>query len=171
MGSSAALTSEETAVAAGLLGASLTMVFLLMLAFWIVCIIARWRVFTKAGEKGWKSIIPIYADYVQWRIGWKKTALFWVMLILVVVGVCLGYADGTFVSSSGSLTYSGNAGLMGTIGIVLMLAGSIISLIAVYKLFVSFGHGIGWLIGYIFVPYIMLLVLGFGSSQYRGAQD
>ena len=171
MGGSAALTSEETAVAAGVIGASMAMVTMLLLAFWILCIIARWKIFTKAGEKGWKSIIPVYADYVQWRIGWKKTGLFWIAIIMVIAGLALGFADGTFVSSANGFVYSGTTGTMGLIGSALVLVAAIINLVAVYKLFASFGHGIGWFIGYIIVSNIMLLVLGFGSSQYYGPRD
>ena len=31
--------------------------------WWILQIIANWNIFTKAGEAGWKSLIPIYGDY------------------------------------------------------------------------------------------------------------
>ena len=33
--------------------------------WWILQIIANWNIFTKAGEAGWKSLIPIYGDYVS----------------------------------------------------------------------------------------------------------
>ena len=48
-----------------------SMVFLggmyLMIAFawWLLQIIANWRIFTKAGEAGWKSIIPIYLSLIH----------------------------------------------------------------------------------------------------------
>lgn len=32
---------------------------------WILTVIAKWRIFTKAGLAGWKSIIPIYSDYLH----------------------------------------------------------------------------------------------------------
>ena len=46
----------------------------LILAFvwWLLQIIANWRIFTKAGEPGWKSIIPVYGDYISGQL------LFWV---------------------------------------------------------------------------------------------
>ena len=42
----------------------------LILAFvwWLLQIIANWRIFTKAGEPGWKSIIPVYGDYISYKI-------------------------------------------------------------------------------------------------------
>ena len=172
MGSSVTLTGSQATAVAGLLGASLMMLYVFLLAFWILCIIARWKIFTKAGEAGWKSIIPIYADYVQWRIGWKKIGLFWVALALVIVGIVLSYMDGAFVTNAaGRVAYTGAGGMLSVIGSLMIIAGAIINLVSVYKLFASFGHGLGWLIGYIFVPNIMLLVLGFGSSQYLGPRD
>lgn len=40
----------------------------------ILTIIAQWKIFTKAGEKGWKSLIPIYNMVVLFKIsglsGW-----------------------------------------------------------------------------------------------------
>ena len=38
--------------------------------FYILQVIAYWKIFTKAGEEGWKSIIPIYNGYVQYRLTW-----------------------------------------------------------------------------------------------------
>lgn len=39
------------------------MYLMIAFAWWILQIIANWRIFIKAGEDGWKSIIPIYGDY------------------------------------------------------------------------------------------------------------
>ena len=46
------------------------------LIFLVLLVVARWKIFTKAGEAGWKSIVPIYSDYVQWKIAWKRKNLF-----------------------------------------------------------------------------------------------
>ena len=41
------------------------MYLMIAFAWWLLQIIANWRIFTKAGESGWKSIIPIYGDYIS----------------------------------------------------------------------------------------------------------
>ena len=46
----------------------------------VLMIIARWKIFEKAGEPGWKSIIPIYSEYVYCRIVWEVEA-FWKMFL------------------------------------------------------------------------------------------
>lgn len=38
-------------------------VFLIALAFGIVTLIAHWKLFEKAGEPGWKAIIPYYNTF------------------------------------------------------------------------------------------------------------
>ena len=46
-------------------------VSVLYLALIILAIVAMWRIFTKAGEKGWKCLIPVYGAYVEYKIGWE----------------------------------------------------------------------------------------------------
>ena len=57
-----------------------------MFAFtwWILQIVANWRIFTKAGEAGWKSIIPVYGDYISYKIAWQ-TGYFWLMFVLGII--------------------------------------------------------------------------------------
>ena len=166
------MTSEEAAIA-GAAGVSVAMILVLALVWWVVLIIARWKIYTKAGEAGWKSIIPVYADYVQWRIGWKKTNMFWIAIALVVIGYVLAIASGAVaIGDKGKLVAGmGDGGFLAIIAVICMIAACVINLMAIYKLFASFGKGAGWFILSILFPHIMLLVLGFGSSQHIGAQD
>lgn len=41
---------------------------LIILAFYVLIIIAQWKIFTKAGQEGWKAIIPIYNVVVLYKI-------------------------------------------------------------------------------------------------------
>lgn len=65
--------------------------FLVVLLVAIVAIVAHWKIFTKAGEAGWKSIIPIYNVYIILKIigrpGWWLLLLFipFVNIIVAVV--------------------------------------------------------------------------------------
>ncbi len=167
-----AATTEET-VAAGIIAGSMMTISLVTLVIWVLLIVARWKIFTKAGEAGWKSIIPIYSDYVQWRIGWKKTGLFWGYIALAFIGIIVIFASGAVVAGpNGSMVATGGGNMiLVLLGFAAIMVSAIIQLIAIYKLMRSFGHGGGWLVLYILFTVIMLLVLGFGSSQYEGAQD
>ena len=44
----------------------------IMLAVCVMMVISLWKVYTKAGEKGWASLIPFYTDYVMYRITWGE---------------------------------------------------------------------------------------------------
>ena len=44
----------------------------------------------------------------------------------------------------------------------------IMEIICLYKLSKSFGHGVGYTIGLIFLAPIFLIILAFGSSEYHG---
>lgn len=54
------------------------------LALTIFLIAAMWKVFEKAGQPGWASIIPIYNFYVMTKIGGKPG---WWTLMLFIPGV------------------------------------------------------------------------------------
>ncbi len=62
-------------------GASLAVASLVMLAFALIEIVAFWRIFTKAGEPGWASLIPIYNGYVLLRIAGRPG--WWLLLYLI----------------------------------------------------------------------------------------
>ena len=158
------------AAAAGMVGGMAVMMVFAVLVVWVLYIVARWKIFTKAGEAGWKSIIPIYSDYVQWRIGWNKIGLFWAMIACVLVGYLMismsGFSTTTYAMTTGSV----NMVLFG-IGLLVFIAGAVLELISVYKLMQSFGCSVGLFVCYIFLNVVALMILGFGKSEYVGAQD
>lgn len=56
---------------------------ILYLAIVILYIASMWKVFTKAGQPGWASIIPIYNIVVLFQIAGKP--LWWILLMLVPI--------------------------------------------------------------------------------------
>ena len=121
---------------------------------WILTVIAKWRIFTKAGLAGWKSIIPIYNGYVQYRLTWD-VQYFWVALGLAV--------GGGILNSFG--------GIVGVIGSLALLGTALMNVVALYKLACAYGHGIGFTIGLFFLNPLFILILGFGDSEYMGPQE
>ena len=75
-------------------GAFLGIVIVISLVIGILQIIGTWKVFTKAGEKGWKCLIPIYNVVILFRIsGLSPWIIFGYLAgIIPFVGwiVCLG---------------------------------------------------------------------------------
>jgi len=75
---------EQTALnapdAAGIAAASGTS-SLFGLIIGVLMIIALWKIFTKAGQEGWKSIIPIYNTIVLLQIVGRPW--WWILLLLI----------------------------------------------------------------------------------------
>ena len=71
-------------------------VFLLIVAspFLILCAVGTWRLFQKAGEEGWKALIPFYSSYIMLKIsgrpGWWLVWLFlpgasWIVGVGIII--------------------------------------------------------------------------------------
>ena len=133
------------------------MYLMIAFAWWILQIIANWRIFIKAGEDGWKSIIPIYGDYISYKIAWQP-AYFWLTFIL---GIVSSYLQGTLETGESLTVYM----LVILIKIILV----VISIMYSIKLARAFGRGTGFAIGLIFLQPIFMLILGFGDDRYYGA--
>ena len=70
---------DPAATAAVGIGSIIYMVILLAIA--VISLISMWKIFAKAGEAGWKALIPIYNMYVLFQITWGKGIYFLLMLI------------------------------------------------------------------------------------------
>ena len=135
-GSSANLSD---AAAAGLL-AFMGLIIVIAIAIVVLQIVANWKLFTKAGEKGWKSIIPFYNIYVLYRISGMSPNLVFVYLLLFIP----------------------------IVNIFAAVAIGIISLYQTINLAKGFNKSTGFTVAMIVVPFIAELILGFGQSQYVG---
>ena len=124
---------------------------IVVILWYVLQVIAYWRIFTKAGEAGWKSLIPIYNTYVQYRISWDAK-FFWILALIAVVTGILSAVELPFVPLLGGLAIW------------------FINVVAFYKLSLAYGHGVGFAIGLFFLSPIFMLILGLGSSQYQGPQ-
>ena len=51
----------------------------------IIIVIAKWFIFKKAWEKWWKAIIPIYNDYILFKIAWHQRWFWWILFPPVFV--------------------------------------------------------------------------------------
>ena len=100
------------------------------IAVYVLLIAGWWKMFEKAGEAGWKAIIPIYNLLILLKIVGREW--WWIILMLIPI------------------------------------VGIIIWIIVALDLAKVFGRGIGFAIGLIFLPFIFVLILGFGSDRYRG---
>ena len=135
----------------------MTVVFIFALS-----LIGKYFIFEKMGMPGWKSLIPIYSDYLLFRelIG---SGYFWGYIAsALLAGSCS--ALGTIGMVSGVMEFlfiiTAVAACTVTIAIQIKLA---------HSLSKSFGHGIGYTFGLIFIEPIMLMILGLGNNRYARA--
>jgi Family of unknown function (DUF5684) len=61
-------------------GGTFLVTWLALMVFFIIC---GWKIFVKAGEEGWKSIIPIYSAIIMCKIVGKPW--WWILLLFVPI--------------------------------------------------------------------------------------
>ena len=146
-----ALSAEYGAVLAMVLG----VLMIALLVYGLIWVISVWRIFTKAGEKGWKSLIPVYSTYIEYTFTWSKLQGILMMGALLISRI-ITFAFGT-------------EGFIALIGSLFALYAAILALIQVHKLSLSFGPKFGFTLGLLFLNPIFMLILAFGKkSQYVG---
>lgn len=165
-------TTEAAIATAAIAGAALTALMLVLLAFWILTVIAHWRMFTKAGEKGWKSIVPIYSDYVLFKLVWN-TKSFWIWLGLGALTVLTTALSGQYVvTMDGTVVVSATSNMfMGTVSFVASIAVLVWTAMLCLRTALAYGKLPSFGIGLLLLPNIFSLILGFGSAEYKGPQE
>lgn len=134
-----------------LIGGVIYMVF--SLVWRILMIVADWKVLNKAGEPGWKCLIPFYDSYTFYKIAWD-TRLFWLWLALAVTsGIFETLADLFF---------------FGVLAVLCNIAYAVINFLYCICLASSFGKGKLFGVGLWIAGPIFTMILAFGSAQYRG---
>ncbi len=143
----------------GILGLGVGFIAACAIVFWVFQIIAYWKMFTKAGEPGWKSIIPFYNQYVMYKLTWK-TSWFWISLIVAFV-------YGVFTSLNQSFP---DVMLYTVLLLVFAIIILVLTIISYHKISKSYGHGAGYTVGMLFLWPIFVLILGYGKSRYIGPE-
>ena len=110
-----------------------------------------WKMLEKAGQDGWKGLIPVCNLYMVYKICWTPAA-FWMYLITAVSGSC-------FLSAARFFWLQGPLVLLG-------LAAVVIRAIWCCKVSSAFGHKAGFAVGLFFLEPFFVMILGFGSSRY-----
>ncbi|MDO5778060.1 MAG: DUF5684 domain-containing protein [Eubacteriales bacterium] len=90
--------------------------FWILAVVWVILkVVAGWKIFSKADQPGWASIVPFYNSYIEYKIYWGNGWLFLVPLVLSLLGA------------------------IPVIGTILVLLGTAIGIITKYKQAVAFG--------------------------------
>ena len=147
---------------------------MLAIILYVVLAVALWKTFEKMGEDGWKGIIPFYNYYVLFDVLWEVKAFLKYIISTIVAGILMGVGATmmtTFVIisaySGGGMGGAAAGVILLIVSIILMIYAEIIWIRLMYRVSLAFGHGIGFTVGLVFVPFIMFLILGFGSSSFH----
>ena len=86
-----AYSAYDTGMAAALIALAATYWFVGLILY-VITVMAMWKIFTKAGIAGWKSIVPLLNTYELFKIamgnGWLFLLLF-VPIVNIVMGIML----------------------------------------------------------------------------------
>lgn len=144
----------------------------------------RWFIFQKAGEKGWKALIPFYGKYTLFKLFWN-TNMFWASLALAI--------KITFLNTIAAYLLIGFAGCLIVLEfhvtapflcavIVIFFCMSIAIMTAtvpyvfvyvrlMHKMSRSFGHGVPFTLGTIFLRPIFYFIMAFDKSVYTKIEE
>ena len=132
--------------------------FIIVFAVVILLIAAMWRIFSKAGRKGWHCLIPIYNTYVLWDIAWEGKYFF------IVWGV--GLLSSVLINAAGRNNFT----------IIISAVFSVFALVMSVKMAIRLAHRFGkstafGVIGLLLFPYVGYCMLSWGSADYNAARD
>lgn len=134
----------------------------------VLIIVATWIVFTKAGEPGWKCLIPIYNVYIEFKIAKNENFAKYLVITIVssiistISGGCWGYA---VISGSGAVM------IVGAIAFLVAIVLWIWTLVIAYGMYAdlaqAFGHERAFAWGLLLLNPIFICILAFENNTYR----
>ena len=142
----------EVALGAGLIGVIATLMFIGGAVWFFVSAIGYFKMFKKAGQRGWFAFIPFLREYALFKMAWTVKAFIISTALLAVVQLC---------GESESI-------LLGLVVAVLGIVWIVMQVKLQMRVAKSFGKGKLWGLGLFLVPFVTSLILGFGSAEYLG---
>lgn len=140
-----------------ILATYITVLAIVGLAYTVLMLVARWKIFKKAGTGGWKAIVPFYSDYTMYKVAWKKKYFWFVLVLSILASVCVNLS-GDFPQYS--LVFA-------LIAAVLFISVIVLEIKCQVKLAKAFRKGAGFAVGLILLPIVFYPILGFGGAKYR----
>ena len=141
------------------------MLGLAILLIYLVGFMAKWRVFQKMGYNGWKSVIPLYSDFLLFKAVYGNG---WVVLKLWLTPLAAWLAA-SISMAIGASTYS--SFFLHILPIAIGLVAIIIIIRTLLKLYIDLAHAFNqktsFGVGLILANGIFMILLGFSSYQYQ----
>lgn len=83
-------------VLAGFAGA-MFVIMLISIAISILILVSNWKLFTKAGEEGWKCLIPFYNTYTMIKIAFNGTKNY--LIVAAILPLFIGFLGNSWIVS------------------------------------------------------------------------
>lgn len=147
-----AMDPTELALGAGLVGVIGTLMLIGSALWFLVSAIGYFKMFKKAGLRGWFAFIPLLRDYNFYKMAWNIKTFIIATVLLAAMQLC-GESESV---------------LAGLVAIVTGIAFIVITVKMNLRVAKAFGKGALWGILLLIVPFIASLILGFGSAEYLG---
>lgn len=141
------------------LAACLAGVLIAGIVYCVLTFMGYWKMFKKAGEPGWKSIVPIYDTYTAYKMTWK-TSYFWIIFLVGVISSITSYYAGLTTVK----------GMWYWLGFVVSVVLIVLHWMTASRMSKAFGKGFGITLGLFLFKPIFVIILGFGSAEYKGPQ-
>jgi len=74
-------TTTTSDANAGLAAGMMLIIFLAIAVFVVIAVVGMWKLFEKAGEQGWKALIPVYNTWILMEISGKPG--WWALVTLI----------------------------------------------------------------------------------------
>lgn len=145
---------ENSSLFGIILGAGAVTIVCLIVWF-ILNLVANWKLLSKAGKGGWQSLIPIWNTIARYGVSWSKLA----GLITVIGIIACTIISRNSPAQGSALSYIN----LGCSILVIVLA-----IIEKFKLSKAYGHGAGFGFGLIFLEPIFIMILAFSRDKYVG---
>lgn len=142
----------ELALGAGFVGVIGTLMAIGALVWFFLSAIGYYKMFQKAGQRGWFAFIPLLREYGLFRMAWTLKAFIISTVLLAVV----------------QLGGDSESVIAGLVVAVVGIAWIVMQVKLVVRVAKAFGKGKGWAVLLFFVPFVATLILGFGSAEYVG---
>lgn len=140
----------------------------------LIRIIGRWKMFTKAGKRGFATLIPLYSEWTFFSIGTGNGFTGLILTMLGMIQVCIWYI--MMVLLEMPLVESIQAGdkmvyIFLSVEFAIGVIVAICTIINNFKVAKNFGKGKGTGFGLTIFPTIFCLILGLGSAEYINKDD
>lgn len=152
-----------------------TVIVVCSIAWYVLKVVGDWKIFEKAGEKPWKSLIPFVNTYTEYTIAWKGMygviSIICSLIVSYYNSVSRTYRVYAAQTAQGSTVVAVPVPPSTFLTILAVIAGIIMIVIIVMKakyLAAAFGKTTKFAVGLFFFEDIFRVVLGFGKDKYIG---